>query len=199
LVKVINELVDYTVMDQTLITAAEAPEKFSKKDAKLRQFIWDKPRNLKLARVLGDKKNPIIRKDNVVLYEHAASYCVIVILYDRKNRKGAMVHVENPTLALGTLQKTISEMYMGGSTNILAVAMGGNFKADAKAKRNWKAVKKVLKRNKNIVSVIKDYCVENVYVKYVFLWLPDGKVRGVRSLFGKSEDYTYFEFNLNKF
>jgi len=185
-------------MSWTILTKDEDSKQFKKRFKELSRLEFSKERRVMPAREIWDKAKPRIRKDAVVLVEKAASYCVIVILYDTRNHKGCMVHVENPTLAEGALQQMISHMYMSGSKDILAVMIGGSKLADKKAaNRNWKASEKVLKRNH--VTILKELCVRDVQVAYMALWNGPGTVKAIISQPESSETDVYIEFRMSKF
>jgi len=188
------------MVKRVVIDKQEDLKEFEKKQDELKKALESK--RAKFARENFDKAKPIIRKNGMLLYEISASYCVIVILFDKRNFKGTMVHVENPTLALGALQQIISKMYVTGSENIMAVLVGGSEDGGKKwAKRancNWEECTKVLKRN-HIYLLDIDMDLKNIQVDKIVLRTNDGLVSGIVSKPGEVNTDTYIEFRMSKF
>jgi|TARA_Y100000310_G_C20678749_1_gene814619 chemotaxis receptor (MCP) glutamine deamidase CheD len=202
LVKFIKELVysfSMTFNKWDILLESEDPKEFRKLESKL--HILGKKKREEMSRKDMAKDNPIMRKENAVLLEKSASYCVIVILYDKRNHKGALLHIENPSLAQGALASMISKMYVTGSNEIMAVMIGGSRDGgslwERKADNNWEASEKVLRDNH--VNILQDMCLRDVSVKTIALWVEDGMVRGVISSPGSTVFDVFCEFKLSKF
>jgi len=119
-------------------------------------------------------KNRIVEGDKVI-YDALAFYCVIVILYDKKNKRGGVVHIENPDQVNLFLETMIQKMRDLGSVDIVSLMAGGGSKMSKKAIANWRKVRKSLRRNE--IRSFKHGGLKDVYINNIAIWTKTGKVK----------------------
>ena len=117
----------------------------------------------------------IVEGDHV-LYDIGASTCVIVILYDKENKRAAMAHIPLAEHT-GRLQEVIDEMRSRGSRNIVSVMAGGSTARSKKAIATWRGVRETLRGNRDVIKSFKHGGLKDICVNTIALWIETGRVK----------------------
>lgn len=126
-------------------------------------------------------ENPIVangsEKDYVIL-EGNASFCVIVLLYDKEKKIGAAIHCASPGRAKRMIPVAIEKMKKLGSEEIVALVAGGATERDkARALQNWNMVHKILEKYKGLIHIFESEQLKDVSVVFIALWTENGHVK----------------------
>ena len=150
---------------------------------------------------LAKKKNAYHRPSMIltgdfIIYERGASFCVIVILYDKEKSRATAVHLGGPYMVKKKLELIIKKMRSLGSKNITAILAGGGMgdkdDPDELGNQIWGKAMEILEDNK--IPIFKNNDIKNQYISLIALWLESGDVKYFSHGFQK--DFAYGEFKV---
>lgn len=105
-----------------------------------------------------------IFKGDYILLEGGASFCIIIVLFDKTKNMGCLLHCAGPQSIEKFVSKAILRMGKMGATKITTFIAGGSEeKGEKEAVANWEAVSKILSEYK--IEAVKK--LENIEVEFI--------------------------------
>jgi len=157
--------------------------------------------NNKLESWLAQKKNAhfqpsVVFTGDHIVCERGASFCVIVILYDKEKSRATAVHLGGLYVVKKKLGSAIKKMRLLGSNNITAIIAGGGMcdedDPDELGNQIWGKTVELLEDEK--ISIFKNNDIKNQHISLIALWLESGKVKYFSH--GFLTNFAYGEFKV---
>lgn len=133
----------------------------------------------------------LIEEGDKVVWEEGATICVFVVLYDKENSRGGIVHIAGPKGIKNKLIPALNEMREKGSEKIVYLLSGGIGEAGSE---NLEAVRETMSEQKDV------FCYKNKKLypgkNHLLLFFLDDGIIKTAFYNSREEAYGYEEFKI---